>query len=127
MENEAWPFLMRMPKARALEKSSMEMRIPPPESGLRTAAASERASFAMKDCPAIPAGGTETTSRENATPSGNEMSKMSPMDMLVGGTTPEPSARARSYTYVSARAQTASASATNAANIDFLPMAGSIP
>ena len=76
--NDAWPFLMRMPKARALEKSSMEMRIPPPESGLRTADAPDAASRAMKEGPAIPAGGAADIRRENAMPSGSDTATVSP-------------------------------------------------
>ena len=78
MVNEAWPFLMRMPNARALEKSSMEMRIPPPESGLRTADAPDAASRAMKEGPAIPAGGAADIKKENETPSGSDMATVSP-------------------------------------------------
>ena len=78
MVNEAWPFLMRMPNARALEKSSMEMRIPPPESGLRTADAPDAASRAMKEEPAIPAGGAEDIASENEMPSGSDTATVSP-------------------------------------------------
>ena len=78
MVNEAWPFLMRMPNARALEKSLMEMRIPPPESGLRTAAAPDAASRAIKEGPAMPAGGAADIRRENEMPSGSDTATVSP-------------------------------------------------
>ena len=69
---------MRRPKARAWAKSSMEMRIPPPASGLRTADAPDAASRAMKEGPAIPAGGAADIASENEMPSGSDTATVSP-------------------------------------------------